>query len=179
MLQHFIIRHAHNVQAKFLQASRALRVARQVSRIGMLTAVQLDHQIRLKANKIDDVSADRMLPRNCSPRNRLHSFRSASVDWARSRRAKVLNRGDRSWRPSMATGSPVPTMRPEPPLKKNLYPSPPLGYREREKKQPVDCVTHPSCPGISSGDMMVMSLALIDLRVKPPGSAAASGARRR
>jgi hypothetical protein len=56
-----MVLYAQNAQTKFLQASRAFGIVREASRIGVLTTIQLDHQVRLETNEIHDVSADRML----------------------------------------------------------------------------------------------------------------------
>jgi hypothetical protein len=100
VLQHFIVRNTQDSQAEFLQAPRAFGVARDASRIGVLTAVQLDHQIRLEANKIDDISANRMLSPELKAEQLFSPQQTPQFPLGiGGLGAKTSGEGSQSWRP--------------------------------------------------------------------------------
>ena len=60
MLQHIVIPITEHTIAISFQHHRSLRIIAQLH--GMLSAVDLDDQLRLWAQEIDDISVDRHLP---------------------------------------------------------------------------------------------------------------------
>src|SRR5208337_3758476 len=151
-LQHFIVRHTQNAQAEFRQAPRAFRIARQASRVGVLTAIQLDHQIRLKANKIDDVSADGVL----SPKLKAEQLFSPQQTPQLSlgvggSGAKTSGEGSQPWRP-IVTCEPGNRIARSADASRTPTPTLPLSTGRGGRNRAADFVTHPRRAGYAHGD---------------------------